>query len=147
MRSLGTASFAGLCLLASFVRAQPLACPSPDGSTRGQYCVSLKIVAGKLAVDRDVFHVAQSIEKFEAEIRATVQQAIAKITNPLSQSQCGDCTWADYAAAFETWTTANPDRLDLGTIFSSDYLFADILKQTPDSGLLLNEDQIDPSSG
>jgi hypothetical protein len=147
MQSPGTACFAGLCLLASCVHAQPLACPLIDSSTRGQYCVSFKIVAGKLAVDRDGFHVAQSLQKFQGAIRGTVKQAIGEITNPLPQSQCGDCMWADYITAFEAWTAANPDRLDLGTIFSSDYLFADILKQMPDSGLVLNEDQIDPSSG
>jgi hypothetical protein len=147
MTQFGTAFFAGLCLSASCARAQPLPCPALDGSSRGQYCVSFKIVAGKFAVDRDAFRVTPSLVRFEGEIRRNVRQAIARITNPLSQGLCSDCTWTEYATAFEAWANANPDRLDLGTIFSSDCLFADILKQGPDSGLVLNEEEIDPSSG
>ena len=139
MRSLGAASFAGLCLLASCAFAQQV--PS-----RGQYCVSFKIVGGKLAVDHDAFHTAPFLVKFEAAIRLAVGQAIAKI-GPLSPDLLIDSAWLDYIDAFENWSAANPDRLDLGTLFSPDFLFSDLLKQTPDLGLILNEDEIDPVSG
>ena len=46
-----------------------------------------------------------------------------------------------------SWSAQDPSRLDLGTLFSSDFLFADLLQQTPDSGLILNDDEIDPASG
>ncbi|MGA2881464.1 MAG: BamA/TamA family outer membrane protein [Bryobacteraceae bacterium] len=136
MRSLGTACFVGLCLLATCVWAQPVA-------SRGQYCVSFKIVGGKLAIDHDGFDVAPSFVKFEPAIRFTVRQAISRI-DPLSPDLPGDYAWPDYISAYEA---ADSDRLDLGTFFSSDFLFSDLLKQTPDSGLILNEDEIDPASG
>jgi len=140
MQSLGTACFAGLCLFVSCVRAQ-------RAPSRGQYCVSFKIVAGKLAVDRDAFQVAPSLAKFEPEIRRTVRKAIAAITNPLSPALLADSSWSDYIHAYENWTEANPEQLDLGTLFSADFLFADMLKQTPDSGVILNEEEIDALSG
>lgn len=140
MQSLGTASFAGLCLLASCAQTEPV-------QSRGQYSVSFKIAGGKLAVDRDAFRVAPSLVKFEPAIRRSVRQAIATITDPLAPSLLADGAWTDYIIAYEAWSAANPDRLDLGTLFSSDFLFADVLKQTPDLGLILNEDQIDPASG
>ncbi len=139
MRSLGTASFAGLCLLVRCALGQQV--PS-----RGQYCVSFRIVGGKLAVDHDTFRVAPSLVKFEPAIRLTVRQAIAKI-GPLSPDLLIDSAWPDYIEAFENWSAANPDRLDLGTLFSSDFLFAGVLTQTPDSGLILNEEEIDPLNG
>jgi hypothetical protein len=139
MRSQGAASFAGLCLLASYATAQQI-------PLRGQYCVSFKIVGGKLAVDRDSFRVAPSLVKFESALRLTVRQAIAKI-GPLSPDLLIDSAWPDYIESFENWSAANPNRLDLGTLFSADFLFANVLTQTPDSGLILNEDQIDPLNG
>ena len=140
MQSLGTACFVGLCLLASCLRAQQF-------QSRGQYSVSFKIVGGKLAVDRDAFQVAPSFVKFETAIRLTVQQAIAAITDPLAPGLGGDFAWADYIAAYQAWSAADPNRLDLGTLFSSNFLFSHLLQQTPDSGLILNEDEIDPLSG
>jgi Omp85 superfamily domain len=139
MRSRGAASFAGLCLLASCAFPQQV-------PIRGQYCVSFKIASGKLAVGHDTFRVAQSQIKFESAIRLTVLQAIEKI-GPLSPDLLIDSAWPDYIEAFENWSAANPDRLDLGTLFSADFLFADVLTQTPDSGLILNEDDIDPLNG
>ncbi len=139
MRSRGTASFAGLCLLVSYAFGQRT-------SSRGQYWVSFKIVGGKLAVDRDTFRVAPSLVRFEPAIRLTVLQAIAKI-GPLSPSLLIDSAWPDYIGAFENWSAADPHRLDLGTLFSADFLFADVLTQTPDSGLILNEEEIDPLNG
>lgn len=139
MRFLGTASFAGLCLLASCASAQQV-------PPRGQYCVSFKIVGGKLAVDRDSFRVAPSLVKFEPALRLTVRQAIAKI-GPLSANLLIDSAWPDYIDAYANWSAADPDRLDLGTLFSADFLFARVLTQTPDSGLILNEEEIDPLSG
>jgi len=59
----------------------------------------------------------------------------------------GDSSWPDYIEAYENWADANPDQLDLGTLFSADFLFAGMLKQTPDSGVILNEEEIDPLSG
>ncbi len=140
MQSFGTACFAGLCLLASSVRAQ-------RAPARGQYYVSFKIVAGRLAVDRDAFQVAPSLLKFEPEIRRAVRQAIAGITNPLAPALLGDSSWPDYIQAYENWAAANPEQLDLGTLFSADFLFEGVLKQTPDSGVILNEEEIDPLSG
>jgi hypothetical protein len=139
MQSLGTASFAGLCLLASCVRAQPV-------SSRGEYSVSFKIVAGRLAVDRDAFRVAPALVKFEPEIRRTVRLAIAGI-DPLSPGLLGNSSWPDYINAYEAWAGANPAALDLGTLFSADFLFSSLLTQTPDSGLILNEEQIDALDG
>jgi Omp85 superfamily domain len=139
MRSRGAASFAGLCLLASCAFAQQV-------PVRGQYCVSFKIASGKLAVDHDWFLVAPPQIKFEPAIRLTVLQAIAKI-GPLSPDLLIDSAWPDYIEIFENWSAANPDRLDLGTLFSADFLFANVLTQTPDSGLILNEDEIDPLNG
>ena len=139
MQSPGTACFAGLCLLASCAFAQPV--PS-----RGQYSVSFKIVGGKLAVDHDAFDVALPLVKLEPAIRQSVLQAIAAM-GPLAESLLGDSTWPDYIVAYEAWSASDPDRLDLGTLFSSDFLFANLLQQTPDSGLILNEDDIDPLNG
>lgn len=133
----GTASLAGLCWLVSCVHAEP---------PRGQYRVSFKIVAGKLAVDRDAFRVAPPFVKFEAAIRRNVAQAIAGI-DPPSPSLNGNYAWMDYVNVFAAWAAANPDRPDLGTIFSSGVLFVEILKQTPDFGLVLNDEDIDPVSG
>lgn len=139
MRWSCTRSFAGLCLLITCVYAQPV--PS-----RGQYCVNFKVVGGRLAVDRDAFDVPPSLVKFEPQIRLIVRQAIAKI-GPPSPSLLINSTWSDYVDAFENWSSANPNQLDLGTLFSSDFLFANLLKQTPDSGLILNDEEIDPASG
>jgi hypothetical protein len=139
MKWIGTGFFAGLCLLVTCACAQPV--PS-----RGQYRVSFKILSGKLAVDQDAFQVAPSFIKFEAAIRLTVRQAIAKI-EPLAPTLRGDSTWPAYIVAYEAWSAPNPNQLDLGTLFSSDFLFSDLLKQTPDSGLILNEEEIDPESG
>jgi hypothetical protein len=108
--------------------------------------VSFKIVGGKLAVDRDAFHVTPSIVRFEPAIRLTVRQAIEKLA-PLSPSLLVDSAWPAYITAYEAGSAGDPARLDLGTLFSSDFLFADLLQQTPDSGLILNEDEIDPASG
>lgn len=139
MQSLGAACFVGLCLLASCVSAQPL-------PARGQYRVGFKIVAGKLAIDQDAFDVAPSCVKFEPAIRLTVREAIAKI-GPLSPSLLGDYAWPEYVVAFENWSAADPHRVDLGTLFSSDFLFANLLAQTPDSGLVLNDEELDPAGG
>jgi Omp85 superfamily domain len=124
--------FVGLCLLVTCACAQ----------SRGQYRVSFKVVAGKLAIDHDAFQVAPTLAKFEPAIRLTVSQAIAKI-EPLSPSLLIDSTWPGYINAYEN----SSDGLDLGTLFSSDFLFADLLQETPDSGLILNDEQIDPASG
>lgn len=105
MTELATASFAGLCLLASCVLAQPLPCPMIDGSPRGQYCVSLKIVAGNYVVDQDVFRVTPPFVRFEAAIRRNVRRVLTGI---------------------------NP--------------FADSLAELADSGLILNDEMIDPAS-
>jgi hypothetical protein len=139
MRWTGTASFAGLCLLASCAYAQP-------APSRGQYSVSFKIVGGKLAVDHDAFQVPQSFVKFEPAIRLTVRQAIEKI-EPLSTGLLIDCAWTDYIAVYEAWSAMDPNRLDLGALFSSDFLFSNLLQQTPDSGLILNDELIDPLNG
>jgi Omp85 superfamily domain len=139
MRLLGAASCAGLCLLASCAFAQP-------APSRGQYAVGFKIVDGKLAVDHDAFHVAPFLVKFEPAIRLTVRQAIAKI-GPLSPNLLVDSAWPQYVDAFEVLAAANPDALDLGTLFSPDFLFSDLLQQTPDVGLILNEEEIDPVNG
>jgi hypothetical protein len=139
MQSLGTACFAGLCLLASCARAQPV--PS-----RGQYRVSFKIVSGKLAIDHDAFQVAPSFVEFEPTIRRNVRQAIAGM-GPLAPDLLCDCAWPDYIIAYQAWSAVDPDRLDLGTLFSSDFLFSGLLQQTPDSGLVLNEEDIDPLNG
>jgi hypothetical protein len=139
MQWLGTASFAGLCLLVSCARAQPVL-------SRGQYSVSFKIVGGKLAVDRDAFQVAPSYVKFEAAIRGMARQAIASI-GPLSPNLLVDSAWPDYIVAYQAWSAGDPARLDLGALFSSDFLFSSLLQQAGDSGLILNEDEIDPLSG
>ena len=139
MRSLVTACFVGLWLLVSCARSQPI-------PTRGQYSVNFKIVGGKLAVDRDAFWVAPSFVKFERAIRLSVGQAIAKMA-ALAPNLLGDSAWPDYIIAYQAWSAADPSRLDLGTLFSSDFLFANLLQQSPDSGLVLNEDQIDPLNG
>jgi len=139
MKWLGAACLAGLCLLVTCARAEPV-------QTRGQYCVNFKIVGGKLAVDHDTFRVAPPLVKFEPEIRGIVRQAIARL-DPPAQGLLIDSAWPDYINAFENWSAASPDRLDLGTLFSSDFLFSDLLKQLPDSGLILNEEEIDPLSG
>ena len=135
----GTARFAGLCLLATCANPQPV-------QPRGQYSVSFKIAGGKLAVDRDVFDVSPPLVQFEPAIRLTVRQAIEKLA-PLSPSLLIDCAWPDYISAYEAWSAEDPARLDLGTLFSSGFLFADLLQQTADSGLILNDDEIDPASG
>lgn len=139
MESGCTVSFAGLCLIASCAYVQP-------APPRGQYSVSFKVVAGKLAVNRDAFDVPPTLVKFEPQIRRTVQQAIAKI-GPLSPSLLINAAWPDYAEAFENWAAANPGQMDLGTLFSADFIFADVLKQLPDSGLVLNDEDIDPLGG
>src|ERR1700733_5852239 len=139
MRSLVTACFVGLWLLVSCARSQPI-------PTRGQYSVSFKIVGGKLAVDRDAFLVTPSFVKFERAIRLSVGQAIAKMA-ALAPNMLGDSAWPDYIIAYQAWSAADPDRLDLGTLFSSNFLLANLLRQSPDAGLVMNEDQIDPLDG
>ncbi len=135
----GAASFAGLCLLASSACAQP-------ARSRGQYSVSFKIAGGKLTIDHDAFLIAPSFVKYEPMIRLTVKQAIEKIA-PLSPSLLITCSWPDYIVVYEAWSDSDSDALDLGTLFSSDYLFSNLLQQTPDSGLVLNDELIDPLSG
>jgi hypothetical protein len=139
MQSLAAVCFVGLCLLASCVYAQTI-------PPRGQYRVGFKIAGGKLAIDRDSFDVAPAFVKLESAIRFIIRRAIAKI-GPLSASLLIDSAWPDYTVAFQNWSEANPDQLDLGTLFSSDFLFADLLAQTPDLGLVLNDEEIDPASG
>jgi hypothetical protein len=130
----------GLCLLAaSCVCAQA-------GQSPGQYWVSFKIVQGRLAVDRDAFCVPSSSVRFEDQIRSTVRQTIAAIPS-LSPDLRVDATWPQYVNLYENWSAADSSRLDLGTLFSSDFLFANILKQTPDFGLALNDQDIDPVDG
>jgi len=142
-------SFAGLCLLATFVYSQGAHAQGASAqqiAQRGQYWVSFKIVAGKLAVDQDTFHVAPDQVKFEPAIRATVRQALAQIP-PLSPSLLIDSTWAKYIPLYENWSAADSTRIDLGTLFSSDFLFANLLKNAPDFGLILNDEEIDPLDG
>src|ERR1700728_1121624 len=130
-----TASLAGLCLVALCAHAET-----------AQYSVSFKIVAGELAVDRDVFHVAPAMVKFEPKIRLIVRRAIAQI-GPLSPDLLIDSAWPAYTARYAKWAAADPARVDLGTLFSSDFLFSCLVQATPDSGLVLNEDGIDPEDG
>jgi Omp85 superfamily domain len=139
MGCIRTASLVGLCLLVTCAYAQSV-------PARGQYSVSFKIVAGKLAVDHDAFCVAPALAKFEPEIRSIVRQAIANI-GPLSPSLLIDSAWPGFITVFENWSASDPARLDLGTLFSSDLLFANLLKQTPDFGLILNDEAIDPLDG
>jgi Omp85 superfamily domain len=132
MQRIRTAIFAGLCVHA--------ACAQPE------YSVNFRVIAGKLAVDHDEFHVVAALAKFEPAIRSAARHAIAKLP-PLSPGLLIDGAWPDYASAYEKWAEADPSRLDLGTLFSASFLFTDLLKQTPDSGLVLNEDEIDPLDG
>jgi len=129
------ASLAGLCLVALCARAET-----------AQYSVSFKIVAGKLAVDRDMFHVAPGMVKFEPAIRLSVRRAIAEI-GAISPDLLIDSTWPAYTERYAKWAAADPARMDLGTLFSSDFLFSCLVQQTPDNGLILNEDDIDPEDG
>ncbi len=96
--------------------------------------------------DHDAFNIAPALVPFEPATRLAVREAIAKIA-PLSPSLLLNASWPDYVGAYEAWSNANSDRLDLGTLFSSDFLFSDLLLQTPDSGLIVNDEQIDPLSG
>lgn len=139
MRWMFTAYLAGLCFLVNCAHAQP-------GYSRGQYSISFKVVAGKLAVDHDSFRVPEDLVKFEAAIRDTVRDAIATIA-PLAPGLLITASWPDYINAYESWAAQDATRLDLGTLFSSDFLFANVLKNTPDSGLVLNDELIDPVSG
>jgi hypothetical protein len=139
MSWIGTRSWVGLCLLAACARAQSI--PS-----RGQYSVAFKIVRGKLAVERDAFQVPPALVQFEPQIRLTVRQAIAKI-GPLSGDLLIDSAWPQYTARYANWSGEDPERMDLGTLFSSDFLFANLLQQMPDSGLVLNDEDIDPLDG
>lgn len=132
MRCIRTAIFAGLCLHG--------ACAA------NQYSVTFKVIAGKLVVDHDTFDIAPELVEFEPEVRLAVRQAIANI-GPLSPGLKVDSSWPDYIGAYEAWSAADPSRLDLGTLFSTDFLFADLLKQMPDSGLVLNDDGVDPLDG
>lgn len=132
-------SFAGLCLIAACGCAQ-------TGSPPGEYSVSFKIVRGKLAVDRDAFSAPSSLVRFQNQIRSSVQQAIAAI-GPLSPDLLVDAAWPDYVNLYENWSAMDAARLDLGTLFSSGFLFANLLKQTPDSGLVLIDEDIDPVDG
>lgn len=97
-------------------------------------------------MDRDAFCVPSSLLKFENQIRSTVQQAVAEL-GPLSPDLLVDATWPEYVNLYENWSAADSSRLDLGTLFSSDFLFANVLKQTPDSGLVLGDQGIDPVDG
>lgn len=135
MRWISTAYIAGL-LLAS----------ANAVTARGQYSVSFKIVAGKLAVDRDTFHVPPALVKFEPAIRKTVRDEI-KTIGPLAPNLLITASWPEYISAYEDWAAQDPSRLDLGTLFSSDFLFSTLLKDAPDSGLVLNDEVIDPASG
>jgi Omp85 superfamily domain len=132
MTCIRTALFAGLCLHATC---------APN-----QYSVNFKVVGGKLLADHDAFNIAPALVPFEPAIRLAVREAIAKIA-PLSSSLLLNASWPDYVGAYEAWSNADSDRLDLGTLFSSDFLFSDLLLQTPDSGLILNDEQIDPLNG
>src|SRR5579863_1816545 len=106
--------FAGLCV--------HVACAQPG------YSVSFRVIAGKLAIDHDEFHVVAGLVRFEPAIRSAARQAIAKLP-PLSPGLLMDSAWPDYANAYAKWAENDPSRLDLGTLFSSDFLFADLLKQ------------------
>ncbi len=132
-------SIAGLCLLATCSCAQ-------TGQSAGQYWVSFKIVRGKLAVDRDAFCVPPSLTQYKSQIRTVVRQAVSGVA-PLSPDLLVDATWADYVNLYENWSAADPTRLDLGTLFSPDFLLANLLKQTPDFGLVLSDEDIDPVDG
>ena len=76
------ASLAGLCLVALCAHAEA-----------AQYSVSFKIVAGELAVDRDAFHVAPSIVKFEPAIRVIVRRerhGSTSVTATMTKKYCDD---------------------------------------------------------
>src|SRR5579863_5296811 len=109
MQCIRTAILAGLCVHA--------ACAQPA------YSVSFRVIAGKLAIDHDEFHVVAGMVKFEPAIRSATRQAIAKLP-PLSSGLLIDSAWPDYANAHAKWAQADPSRLDLGTLFSPDFLFA-----------------------
>lgn len=132
MKCLRTAIVAGLWV--------HVACAQPE------YRLSFRVIAGKLAIDHDEFHVAPGLVKFEPAIRLAANQAIANLP-PLSPALLIDSSWPDYVNSYENWSSADPARLDLGTLFSSDFLFADLVRATPDSGLVLNDDEIDPLDG
>lgn len=97
-------------------------------------------------MDRDAFCVPTSLVKFESQIRSSVRQAVAAI-GPLSPDLLVNATWPDYVNLYENWSAADSSRLDLGTLFSPDFLFVNVLKQTPDFGLVLTDDGIDPVDG
>ena len=121
------------------------ACSQP----RGQYGVTLKVLHGRLAVDRDAFTLTSTFRdprQTKKMIREQVRAALSAIPIP-SLSPLRGYGWPDYIDAYATWATEDPARLDLGSAFTSSFWFADILKTSPDFGLVLNEDQLDPAGG
>ncbi len=126
-------------LLATCARTQP----------RGQYTLTLKIAGGKLAVDHDAFTLTSKFRdprRTESIIRQQVRSALAAIPIP-AVSGSRNSTWPDYVDAYVSWANQDPARLDLGSAFCSCFWFAGILTNSPDFGLVLNEDQLDAAGG
>ena len=116
---------------------------------RGQYTLTLKVAAGKLAMDHDAFLLTSKFRdprRTEGVIRQEVNSALAAIPIPVV-SGARDYTWPDYVNAYVSWSNLDPTRLDLGSAFSSSFWFAAILTTSPDFGLVLNDDLLDPASG
>jgi surface antigen Omp85-like protein len=173
--SLGRGSYLALLLIARHTSAQSLPCPQPDSlpntPSRVQYCLTFKVVNGKLAVDQDKFTKVSeftasltrlTLAQAERDIRSEVAELVAQLPRPyekalapgesdptltdsLTDALRKDQSWSDYVNAFRAWAEANPDRQDLGFTFSS-ALFSDLITKSQSIGLLLN-DQLDAESG
>src|SRR5215813_6663305 len=149
----------------------PAADPSA-GPKRSQYCVMVSVQDGRLAVadGADAFSMTvdfasslrgMTLAEAQAAIREQLRQALAglskpylkalapgesdaTLTDPLSEAvRSFSGSWDVYTQKFFAWMQANPNRQDLGTVFSS--LFADLLNMQ--NSLVVNDSSVDPASG
>src|SRR5262249_44880020 len=143
------------------------------GPKRSQYCVLLSVQDGRLAVadGADAFSMTAdfpsslrgvTLTEAQVAIREQLRQALAglsklylkalapgesdaTLTDPLSEAVRNfSGSWEEYSTQrFPVWMQANPNRQDLGTVFTS--LFGDLLNVQ--NSLVLNDSSVDPASG
>src|SRR5215469_7297778 len=173
LRGLGTCL---IVLAPIYSWAQSLPCPAADpsaGPSRSQYCVTLSVQDGRLALEdgRDAFSMTpdfasslrgMTLAEAQVAIRQQFRQALAGLSKPYIKALAPNetdaslndprseavrhfsGTWDRFSTVvFPEWMQANPNREDLGTVFSA--LFADLLNLQ--NSLVVNDSSVDPASG
>jgi hypothetical protein len=119
----------------------------PDPSAgRSEYCVQLKVVQGKLAVDSDAFQMnsvfasrlkGMTLAEAQNSLRGQVAKELSALPKPYQAglapgetdtgltdalteaARNASSAWTGYTMKYANWMGANPNRNDLGSLFAT----------------------------